>query len=189
MCLSLTPFFFISSLPAIHATKNATKTKSDNNNKHHKQVQQQQQKKTTRTTLHQRDTYTLDFHGVFPLFRFVCRLVHEQIMSLQGMHCDFACLVFNLLEPDLKPQQHVVHEMFKSAVNIEKEFFTAALPVSLIGMNCKAMCTYIEFVADRLVVELGFEKVLFVSNTNLCRFSQKCTLAHAVPSLSQPCFC
>lgn len=46
------------------------------------------------------------------------------------------------------------------AVEIEKEFLTQALPVELIGMNCALMCTYIEFVADRLFVALGFEKVI-----------------------------
>jgi len=47
------------------------------------------------------------------------------------------------------------------AVEIEKEFLTQALPVELIGMNCTLMCNYIEFVADRLFVALGFEKVIY----------------------------
>jgi len=58
-----------------------------------------------------------------------------------------------------KPTFERVKSIIMDAVDIEKEFLTEALPVELIGMNCTLMCTYIEFVADRLFVALGFEKV------------------------------
>lgn len=58
-----------------------------------------------------------------------------------------------------KPSFERVKQIIMDAVVIEKEFLTEALPVSLIGMNSELMCTYIEFVADRLFVALGYEKV------------------------------
>lgn len=58
-----------------------------------------------------------------------------------------------------KPTFERVKTIIMDAVEIEKDFLTKALPVELIGMNCKLMCTYIEFVADRLFVALGFDKV------------------------------
>jgi len=57
------------------------------------------------------------------------------------------------------PHPEVIQDVIKEAVDIEKEFFTDALPVALIGMNCDLMCQYVEFVADRLLLELGCEKV------------------------------
>lgn len=58
-----------------------------------------------------------------------------------------------------KPSCEKVYEIIQDAVQIEQEFLTDALPCNLIGMNCELMKKYIEFVADRLIVELGFEKV------------------------------
>lgn len=60
-----------------------------------------------------------------------------------------------------KPSFERVKSIIMDAVEIEKEFLTQALPVQLIGMNCTLMCNYIEFVADRLFVALGFEKVTY----------------------------
>lgn len=60
-----------------------------------------------------------------------------------------------------KPSFERVKSIVMDAVEIEKEFLTQALPVELIGMNCEWMCKYIEFVADRLFVALGFEKVMY----------------------------
>lgn len=60
-----------------------------------------------------------------------------------------------------KPSFERVKSIIMDAVEIEKEFLTQALPVELIGMNCTLMCNYIEFVADRLFVALGFEKVMY----------------------------
>uniref|UniRef100_A0A2K6AQT2 Uncharacterized protein n=3 Tax=Simiiformes TaxID=314293 RepID=A0A2K6AQT2_MACNE len=73
-----------------------------------------------------------------------------------GLHCDFACLMFQYLVN--KPSEERVREIIVDAVQIEQEFLTEALPVGLIGMNCILMKQYIEFVADRLLVELGFSK-------------------------------
>lgn len=87
---------------------------------------------------------------------------NELISRDEGLHCDFACLMFSYLVQ--KPSKNRVTEIIKDAVVIEQEFLTDALPVSLIGMNCKLMCQYIEFVADRLLSELGCEKVYNSTN-------------------------
>lgn len=63
-----------------------------------------------------------------------------------------------------KPSFERVKSIIMDAVEIEKEFLTQALPVELIGMNCTLMCNYIEFVADRLFVALGFEKVMYTAH-------------------------
>jgi len=81
---------------------------------------------------------------------------NELISRDEGLHCDFACLMYHYLVQ--KPSQERVIEIIKDAVKIEQEFLTDALPVRLIGMNCDLMCQYIEFVADRLLVELGCPK-------------------------------
>ena len=82
---------------------------------------------------------------------------NEFISRDEGMHCDFACLLYDMLENKL-PKEQIV-KIIKDAVACEHEFVTDALPVSLIGMNAKLMCQYIEFVADRLLVSLGCEKI------------------------------
>lgn len=88
---------------------------------------------------------------------------NELISRDEGLHCDFACLLYNNhLVNKLDPQQ--VSDIITDAVEIEKEFVTEALPVKLIGMNAELMCQYIEFVADRLLVELGCEKVYNSTN-------------------------
>ncbi|AAO89322.1 ribonucleotide reductase small subunit [Vaccinia virus WR] len=87
---------------------------------------------------------------------------NELISRDEGLHCDFACLMFkHLLHP---PSEETVRSIITDAVSIEQEFLTAALPVKLIGMNCEMMKTYIEFVADRLISELGFKKIYNVTN-------------------------
>jgi len=83
---------------------------------------------------------------------------NELISRDEGMHCDFACLLYNCHIENPLPKATVQH-IIKDAVAIEKEFVTDALPVNLIGMNADMMCQYIEFVADRLLVALGNEKV------------------------------
>lgn len=88
---------------------------------------------------------------------------NELISRDEGLHCDFACLLYT---------KHVVNKLSKEqikliisdAVEIEKEFITDALPVKLIGMNSDLMSQYIEFVADRLLQELGNDKIYNVSN-------------------------
>ncbi len=81
---------------------------------------------------------------------------NELISRDEGLHCDFACLLYSQLDHPLPKEQ--VTAIITNAVEIEKEFVSDALPVSLIGMNAKLMCQYIEFVADRLLVALGCEK-------------------------------
>ena len=88
---------------------------------------------------------------------------NELISRDEGLHCDFACLLYNNhLINKLDPT--TVEGIIKDAVEIEKEFVTDALPVKLIGMNADLMCQYIEFVADRLLMELGCSKVFHASN-------------------------
>lgn len=78
---------------------------------------------------------------------------NELISRDEGLHTDFACLLYNMLQDKLSNEQ--VLELITEAVEIEKEFITEALPVSLIGINAKMMRQYIEFIADRLLRELG----------------------------------
>ncbi len=87
---------------------------------------------------------------------------NELISRDEGLHCDFACLLYSMLEEKLSQEQ--IHAIIKDAVENEHEFVTSALPVSLIGMNAKLMCQYIEFVADRLLVALGYPKIYQAAN-------------------------
>ncbi|XP_022623661.1 ribonucleoside-diphosphate reductase subunit M2 [Seriola dumerili] len=87
---------------------------------------------------------------------------NELISRDEGLHCDFACLMFKHLVN--KPSEKTVTNIIKNAVEIEQDFLTKALPVKLIGMNCELMKQYIEFVADRLMLELGFSKIYRVEN-------------------------
>ena len=87
---------------------------------------------------------------------------NELISRDEGLHCEFACLLYRML--DHKLPEHQVHSIIRDAVTIEKEFITDALPVSLIGMNASLMQRYIEFVADRWLTELGYSKIYHASN-------------------------
>ena len=87
---------------------------------------------------------------------------NELISRDEGMHCEFACLLYSMLENKLSEEQ--VHGIIRDAVEIEKEFVTDALPVALIGMNAKLMSQYIEFVADRWISELGYKKIYGATN-------------------------
>ena len=88
---------------------------------------------------------------------------NELISRDEGLHCDFACLLYvNPLQNKLS--EETIREIIVDAVAIEKEFVTDALPVKLIGMNAELMCQYIEFVADRLLVALGCNKVWNATN-------------------------
>ena len=87
---------------------------------------------------------------------------NELISRDEGMHCEFACLLYSMLENKLPEEQ--VHGIIRDAVEIEKEFVTDALPVNLIGMNAKLMQQYIEFVADRWISELGYKKIYHATN-------------------------
>ncbi|CAD7013682.1 ribonucleoside-diphosphate reductase subunit M2 [Ceratitis capitata] len=87
---------------------------------------------------------------------------NELISRDEGLHCDFACLMFQHLIQ--KPSRERIIEIISEAVKIEQEFLTDALPVNLIGMNCSLMSDYIEFVADRLLVELSVGKIYNTPN-------------------------
>jgi ribonucleoside-diphosphate reductase beta chain len=88
---------------------------------------------------------------------------NELISRDEGLHCDFACLLYNNHVIN-KLSEETIIDIIKDAVEIEKEFVTDALPVKLIGMNATLMCQYIEFVADRLLAELGCKRIFNVSN-------------------------
>ncbi|KAN0064115.1 Ribonucleotide-diphosphate reductase (RNR), small subunit [Thecaphora frezii] len=81
---------------------------------------------------------------------------NELISRDEGLHTDFACLLFSHLKKRAHPD--TVLRIITEAVGIEQSFLTDALPVSLIGMNAKLMCQYIEYVADRLLMALGNDK-------------------------------
>ncbi|KII95245.1 hypothetical protein PLICRDRAFT_98618 [Plicaturopsis crispa FD-325 SS-3] len=87
---------------------------------------------------------------------------NELISRDEGMHTDFACLLFAHLKR--RPHPDTVRRIITDAVVIEQDFLTDALPVNLIGMNVQSMCQYIEFVADRLLVSLGNDKVYGSAN-------------------------
>lgn len=87
---------------------------------------------------------------------------NELISRDEGLHTDFACLLYGLLRN--RPRPEVARQIVGEAVEIEKEFVTDALPVALIGMNQGLMCQYIEFVADRLLRALGAEVLYEAKN-------------------------
>jgi len=87
---------------------------------------------------------------------------NELISRDEGLHCEFACLLYSMLKNKLSEEE--VKAIIGDAVTIEKEFITEALPVDLIGMNAKLMQQYIEFVADRWMTELGYSKIFNSSN-------------------------
>ena len=82
---------------------------------------------------------------------------NELISRDEGLHCDFACLLYNEHVQN-KMTEEEIRTIILDAVEIEKEFVTDAIPVRLIGMNSDSMSQYIEFVADRLLMELGCKK-------------------------------
>ena len=87
---------------------------------------------------------------------------NELISRDEGLHTDFSCLLHSKLTRRMAPE--AVHEMVREAVDIEHEFVRDALPVGLIGMNADLMCQYIEFVADRLLLALGCDKLYGTPN-------------------------
>jgi len=88
---------------------------------------------------------------------------NELISRDEALHCEFAVLLYSKLTNKLKKSK--IHEIIKEAVEIETEFICEALPCRLIGMNSKMMTQYIQFVADRLCLQLGIEKLYNVSNS------------------------
>ena len=102
--------------------------------------------------------YWLKKRGLMPGLTFS----NELIARDEGMHTDFAVLLYTKLQRKMKKSR--IYEIIKDAVTIEKEFICVALPCRLIGMNAKLMSQYIEFVADRLVVQLGYDKIYNTAN-------------------------
>ena len=87
---------------------------------------------------------------------------NELISRDEALHTEFAVLLYNKLLKKINKTK--IHELVKEAVAIEKEFITEALPCRLIGMNSNLMSTYIEFIADRLLVQLGYDAIYNASN-------------------------
>jgi len=97
--------------------------------------------------------YWLKKRGLMPGLTFSNELISRD----EGMHTDYAVCLFKKLIK--KPKKSKIIDLLKEAVIIEKEFICEALPCKLIGMNQKLMAEYIEFVADRLIVQLGYNKI------------------------------
>src|SRR5688572_25655232 len=103
--------------------------------------------------------FWLKKRGLMPGLSFSNDLISRD----EGLHCDFACLLYKEHVVNKLPEQTVI-DIIKDAVEIEKEFVTDALPVNLIGMNAVQMRQYIEFVADRLLNELVGKKIFNTTN-------------------------
>ena len=97
---------------------------------------------------------------------------NELISRDEALHCEFAILLYSKLIKKISKSR--IHEIIKEAVEIESEFICEALPCRLIGMNSQMMTQYIQFVADRLCVQLGYEKIYNV--TNSCDFMETISL-------------
>ncbi len=102
--------------------------------------------------------YWLKQRGLMPGLTFSNELISRD----EGMHTDFACMLYSKIIN--KIDQSIVHQMFNDALEIEKEFINKSLPCRLIGMNSELMSRYLEFVADRLLVQLGYDKIYKSSN-------------------------
>jgi ribonucleoside-diphosphate reductase beta chain len=102
--------------------------------------------------------YWLKKRGLMPGLTFSNELISRD----EGLHTLFAVALYHTLEDKLDPK--VISDILREAVTIEKEFICEALPCSLIGMNSKMMSQYIEFVADRLAVQLGCSKLYGTAN-------------------------
>lgn len=102
--------------------------------------------------------YWLKKRGLMPGLTFSNELISRD----EALHTEFAVLLYNKLLKKMSKTK--IHEMIKEAVEIEIEFICDALPCKLIGMNSKLMSQYIQFVADRLTVQLGYDKIYNVTN-------------------------
>lgn len=92
---------------------------------------------------------------------------NEFISRDENLHAEFAIELYKMLsesDPSFRLNENLVHTIVKDAVEIEQEFVTESLPVSLLGMNCKMMSQYIEYVADRWLVMLNYNKIWNVEN-------------------------
>lgn len=102
--------------------------------------------------------FWLKKRGLMPGLSFANELISRD----EGLHCDFACLLYSQLQNKLP--EETVQTLIRDAVEIELEFVRDSLPVKLIGMNADLMCQYIKFVADRLLVALGCSKIYNTTN-------------------------
>jgi len=102
--------------------------------------------------------YWLKKRGLMPGLTFSNELISRD----EALHCEFAVLLYNKLQKKIDKAR--IHEIIREAVEIETEFICDALPCKLIGMNAELMTQYIQFVADRLAVQLGYKKIYNVSN-------------------------
>jgi len=102
--------------------------------------------------------YWLKKRGLMPGLTFSNELISRD----EGLHAEFACLVYSMLQNKLPDD--IVHNMIRGAVDAERKFICEALPCDLIGMNPDMMTRYIEFVADRLLASLGHPKIFGSSN-------------------------
>jgi len=87
---------------------------------------------------------------------------NELISRDEGLHTDFACLLYTKLDRKLSDEE--VHSIVGEAVSLERDFICDALPCSLVGMNAGLMARYVEFCADRLLQSLGHPKLYGVAN-------------------------
>ena len=87
---------------------------------------------------------------------------NELISRDEGLHTEFAILIYSMLKN--KPSKEIILDIIKEAVELEKEFITESLPCNLIGMNMDLMKQYIEYIADRLLLMLGLDKIYFKEN-------------------------
>jgi ribonucleotide reductase beta subunit family protein with ferritin-like domain len=87
---------------------------------------------------------------------------NELISRDEGMHVEFAVLLYSMIKNKLS--QEVVYQIVKEAVEVEKNFIIESIPCSMLGMNAELMSIYIEFVADRLLVQLGYDKIWKANN-------------------------
>jgi ribonucleoside-diphosphate reductase subunit M2 len=102
--------------------------------------------------------YWLKKRGLMPGLTFSNELISRD----EALHCEFAILLYSKLVKKMDKSR--IHELIKEAVEIETEFICDALPCRLIGMNSEMMTQYIQFVADRLCVQLGYKKIYNVTN-------------------------
>jgi len=98
--------------------------------------------------------YWIKKRGLMPGLTFSNELISKD----EGMHCEFACLLYNDFIKN-KLDEETVHQIFEEAVEIEKEFITESISCNMIGMNAELMKQYIEFVSDRLLSQLGYGKI------------------------------
>ena len=102
--------------------------------------------------------YWIKKRGLMPGLTFSNELISRD----EALHTEFAVLLYSKLSKKLNKKR--IYEIIQEAVEIEKEFITESIPCRMIGMNSKLMCQYIEFVADRLILQLGYDKVYNSAN-------------------------